>query len=83
MNFENNTITRKEVLNKKWGVSSPEAAIMLGILDFVNESSTSPLEVELIVINDNKLLHDSILENEINKVIKWTIVDKSWPKSQS
>ena len=45
--FDNHAVTSKEIFNKEWGVNSPkstEAAIILNILEFVKESTTSQLE---------------------------------------
>lgn len=53
------------MFNKKWDVNGPksaEAAIMLNMLEFLKESTSPYLEGELIVIIDNKLLHDVIHE---------------------
>ena len=63
---DNYTVARKEVLNKKLDLNIPkskEAAIMLNELEFVNESTTSQLEGELIDVNDNKLLCNSIFKS--------------------
>ena len=40
---------------------SAEDVIILGMLEFVIESTSSQLEGELIVINDNKLLHNEMI----------------------
>ena len=47
MNFENQTIASKEVLNKKWGVKIPnaaEVAIMIDMLEHVKDSTETNLE---------------------------------------
>ena len=41
---------------------SAEAAIIVEILEFLKESTTSKLEGELILIKDNLLLHNNIIE---------------------
>ena len=63
VNFENQIIMRKEIFNKQWGENSPKAgetAIILDVLGFTKESTSSHLEGELIFINHNKFLHDAI-----------------------
>ena len=65
VNFENQIVINKETLNKKWRVNSPkamEAAIILDMLEFAKESTSSQLEGELIIINYNKFLHTDIHE---------------------
>ena len=47
VNFDNHAVSSKDTFNKEWSVNSPkaaEAATMLGILDFVKESTMSQLE---------------------------------------
>ena len=49
----------------EWEVSNPkaaEAAIVLNILWFAKELTSTNLEGELLIINDNKLLHEEINE---------------------
>ena len=65
LNFENQIFISKETFNKKWDVNSLKAAedaIMLDMLEFVNELTSSQLKGELIIINDNKLMRADIHE---------------------
>ena len=67
VNSENQIIASEEIFNKKQGLNSPKSAeveIILDMTEHVKDSTEPHLEVELIVINDNALLHNNINENE-------------------
>ena len=70
VNFDNHAVTSMEMFNKEWDVNSPKstkATIMIDMLEFAKESKTSQLKGELILNNDNKFLHNSIIENGRNQ----------------